>query len=186
MARIYEVEGTFYVRSGTLEQWSDESTPGRGALRILGRGEIGWVVGTSNFKIGDGFSMWKDLNYIVPGGSGSDGVYALRLGTQEKFYTYDDVTNILSKLDVVGETVVNVPNEVTSLKTKVSNIDSDLQSSKVIHYSSFSDFPSIGKEGPIYIDDAEGQAYFFNISTYKGEGVGWKKLTGFDILQCKL
>lgn len=68
MAKVYEVEGTFYVRSGTPEQWSSESVEGGGALRVLGKGEIGWVIGTSDFKIGDGKTIWKNLPYITTSG----------------------------------------------------------------------------------------------------------------------
>lgn len=184
MAKIYEVEGTFYVRSGTLEQWSSESVEGRGALRVLGKGEIGWIVGTSNFKIGDGKTIWKNLPYITP--SSDSGLYALRLGAEGAYYTYEDITKILSDLENVGQEVKTLKTDVAAVKTRLTSVEQDLQKAKHIYYDTFMDFPSIGVEGPIYIAKDEDQAYYFNISKLEGEGVGWRKLTGFDVLQCKL
>lgn len=37
MAKVYEVEGTFYVRSGTPEQWSSESVEGGELYEFLVR-----------------------------------------------------------------------------------------------------------------------------------------------------
>ena len=184
MAKIYEVEGTFYVRSGTLEQWSSESVEGRGALRTLGKGEIGWVIGTSDFKIGDGKTIWKNLPYIAPTMDSS--LYALRLGTEGAYYSYEDIESILSNLDNVGLEVETLKTDVASVKTRLTSVEQDLQKAKHIYYDTFMDFPSIGVEGPIYIAKDEDQAYYFNISKLEGEGVGWRKLTGFDVLQCKL
>lgn len=184
MAKVYEVEGTFYVRSGTLEQWSSESVEGRGALRVLGKGEIGWVTGTSDFKIGDGKKAWKDLPYIVP--AIDTGLYALRLGTEGAYYSYEDIKSILSDLENVGQEVKTLKTDVAGVKTRLTTFEADLQKAKHIYYDSFMDFPSIGVEGPIYIAKDEDQAYYFNISKLEGEGIGWRKLTGFDVLQCKL
>lgn len=184
MAKIYEVEGTFYVRSGTLEQWSSESVEGRGALRTLGKGEIGWVIGTSDFKIGDGKTIWKNLPYIAPTMDSS--LYALRLGTEGAYYSYEDIESILSNLDSVGLEVETLKTDVADVKTRLTSVEQDLQKAKHIYYDTFMDFPSIGVEGPIYIAKDEDQAYYFNISKLEGEGVGWRKLTGFDVLQCKL
>lgn len=176
----YEVDATFLVRCDTPSKWADATTTGKGANRILKKGEMGWEVGTSNFKIGDGSTIYSELSYIKPTPESSP--YALRLGTENNYYTYSELKTIIDNLESVAERVYSLEDEVSSLKTSVT----ELETYKNRYYNTFADFPSIGVQGPIYIDKEKGDSYYFNVDTYQDKGVGYIKLNSFDILQAEL
>jgi hypothetical protein len=176
----YEVEGTFLVRCANASEWMDASVERKGANRVLKKGEMGWVIGTSDFKIGDGESTWSELPYIKPEPESSP--YALRLGSGDNYYTYSELKSILDDLETVADKVYTLETEVDNIKSEIS----DIKSKETKYYDSFDEFPGIGVQGPIYIDKSKGDAYYFNVDTYEGQGVGWVKLNSFDILQAEL
>jgi hypothetical protein len=49
-------------RRGTASQWVSFNSPNG---PILNAGEIGWESDTNKFKVGDGVSYWKDLDYFA-------------------------------------------------------------------------------------------------------------------------
>lgn len=181
--KTYEIEGTFLVRCGTPAEWADDSVPNVGANRVLKKGEMGWEIGTSNFKIGDGETQWKSLDYIKPIPESSP--YALRLGSGENYYTYPHLKTILASLEAdphLAEKVYTLQDEMAEVKSDIA----DLKGVKTKYYATRLDFPAIGQQGPIYIDEEKGDAYYFNVNTYEGSGVGYIKLNSFDILQAEL
>lgn len=180
--KTYEIDGTFLVRADKAENWNLTTLEGKGANRVLKKGEIGWIVGTSDFKIGDGTTPWKDLDFIIPVGEHSP--YALKLGdgTDTNYYTYASLKAILDNLEIKGEEIESLSSDVTKLKEEVKTLNQN----KTLFYSSRADFPGIGVQGPFYVDKSTDDVYYFNIDTYEGKPLGYMKIAGFDILQAKL
>lgn len=181
---VYEVEGTFLVRTGTPEEWSSTSTKGVGGRRVLRRGELGWEIGTPNFKIGDGEQEYQYLPYIQPIPPNSP--YAFRLGTEGASYSYDELKDILDDISGGGESGTLVE-RVSTLEGQVSDIRSWMTDNENKYYSSTSEFPTIGVQGPLYIDTSTGDAYFFNVDQVEERPVGYIKLTNsFKTIICGL
>lgn len=176
---VYNVEGVFQVRTGTPEQWMENRLAGRGAHRVLKRGEIGYELGTSNFKIGDGQQEYQSLPYITPIPNNVN--YAYRLGDENASYTYDELKDILD--DISGGGSGSLVSRVEDLETRCRNIESNLNQ----FYSSTSAFPVVGKEGPLYIAQDTGDIYFFNVEQIEDKPIGYIKLTNsFSKIICEL
>lgn len=61
MSKILNV--TVQLRNGTAAEWADTSVAGKGANRVLAKGELGIEIDTRLFKIGNGTDAYKDLQY---------------------------------------------------------------------------------------------------------------------------
>ena len=177
----YNIHGQFLVRSANASEWYDASQPGKGGNKILSKGEIGWEYGTSNFKIGNGSTPYKDLPYIKP--VPTHVPYAFKLGTEEASYTYDDLKQILDT--IAGGGASTLVNRVDNLETEVGNVKtqlSGLEGKQTQIYGTRQSFPAVGTPDKIYIDDSTGDAYYFSTTS-----VGYVKLTNsFDVIICGL
>lgn len=184
--KIYEIEGTFLLRTGTEAEWADTSVPGRGANRVLKTGEMGWVYQTSKFKIGDGVTPWSSLDYIVPAAEHSP--YALKLGdgSDANYYTYASLKEILDNLSARGEEIEQINSKVESMSNTLNTVSATVEKGKTRYYESKSQFPGIGEEGPIYIDKESGDAYFFNTDVRNGSPIGYVKLSSFDRIEASI
>ena len=179
----YNVEGLFQIRSATPAEWEDITVEGKGGRRILEKGEMAWETGTSNFKIGDGVSEYRNLEYIKPIPPSSP--YALRLGDENASYSYQEIQTILDNIS--GGGTGTLVQDVETLKEDVSQLKIDVDSSKQLYFANRLSFPSIGKQGPLYIAKDTGDIYYFNIDQLDGEPIGYVKLTNsFDRIICEL
>lgn len=61
MSKILNV--TVQLRNGAAAEWADTSVAGKGANRVLAKGELGIEIDTRLFKIGNGTDAYKDLQY---------------------------------------------------------------------------------------------------------------------------
>ena len=180
---VYEVQGTFLVRTATPAEWASTTTKGVGGRRVLGRGEIGFEIGTSNFKIGDGEQEYQYLPYIQPIPSSSP--YALRLGTEGASYSYDELKGILD--DISGGGSGSLVERVDTLESKIQDAESWMNDNQNKFFTSTSEFPTVGVQGPLYIDTSTGNAYYFNIDEVEGKPIGYIKLTNsFKTIICGL
>lgn len=179
----YNIQGSFQIRTGTPAEWADISQEGKYGNLVLKKGEMGWEEGTSNFKIGDGVTPYKSLAYIQPIPPSSP--YALRLGTEGASYSYEELQKILA--DISGGDLSQLTQDVETLKSEVSQLKVDIESSKQLYYPNRSSFPAIGTQGPLYVDKETGNLYFFNIDELEGEQIGYVKLTNsFNRILCEL
>jgi len=179
----YEIEGTFLVRCDTAANWARTDLEKKGANRILKKGEMGWVIGTSDFKIGDGVHTWAELQYIKPTPDYSP--YALRLGEGENYYTYQRLKDIIASIEgdpELAEKVYTLQDQMVDVQTELTN----LKNFKTKYYATREDFPGIGIQGPLYVDKSKDEIYYFNVDKYQDQGVGFIKLNSFDILQAEL
>ena len=152
---VYNVEGTFCIRSGTPQEWLNST-------RILLKGEMGWEVGTSNFKIGDGTHTYRDLQYVKPVPTQTP--YALRLGTREASYSYDEIKAILDGI---------TQGDMSDLIKRVDALEVAVQEGKNVFVDYPEDLPTIGEQGPIYIVRSTGNSYYFNIDQIDDKPIGY-------------
>lgn len=179
----YMIEGTFLLRSATPAEWEDITVEGEGGRRILKKGEVAWEFRTSNFKIGDGESEYRNLEYIKPIPPSSP--YALRLGDENASYSYQEIQKILDNIS--GGGTGTLVQDVETLKEDVSQLKIDVSNAQHLYFANRKEFPSVGIQGPLYIDKEKREVYFFNLDQIEGEPIGYVKLTNtFDILQCVL
>lgn len=172
----YTIDGIIKVRTGTEEEWSYSLEPNKGALRILEKGEIGWVYETSKLKIGDGITKFRDLPWFEP-----NSPLAEYLGNSTNKFSYDDIKTALSDLEL---SINNVKQELDS---KITEIRSDIDTNSTKYYNSFLNFPSVGIEGPLYVDATNGDIYYWNNDSSHGDTIGYKKLTNsFNRIECVL
>ena len=59
------------IRRDTLANWNS-------ANPVLAQGEVGWVIGTDNYKIGDGTTNWLNLRYIQFGEIPNNGTLTIQ------------------------------------------------------------------------------------------------------------
>lgn len=75
MSKILNV--TVQLRNGTAAEWADTSVAGKGANRILAKGELGIEIDTRLFKIGNGVDAYKDLEYANDFSSAISNAYTI-------------------------------------------------------------------------------------------------------------
>lgn len=78
-------------RRGTKSEWTQKNP-------VLASGEPGYEWDTGKFKVGDGQTPWRLLEYFVPGvgGPGSDGQFLLdHINDAEPHPIYDDGPSLL-------------------------------------------------------------------------------------------
>lgn len=75
MSKILNV--TVQLRNGTAAEWADTSVAGKGANRILAKGELGIEIDTCLFKIGNGVDAYKDLEYANDFSSAISNAYTI-------------------------------------------------------------------------------------------------------------
>jgi hypothetical protein len=97
-------------RRGTAEQWT-------GANPRLNAGEIGYETDTNKFKIGDGVTLWDDLNYFADadtiGGSIDDYIPLTQRNTANGVATLD--ANGKVPLDQLGNLIDGAPDALNTL-----------------------------------------------------------------------
>ena len=152
---VYDVEGTFCIRSGLPEEWAKSNI-------VLLKGEMGWEVGTPNFKIGDGVHSYRDLQYIKPVPSSTP--YSLRLGTREASYSYDELKTILDSIS---------QGDMSDLVKRVDQLEVVVKEGENIFVDYPEQLPTIGKQGPIYIVRSTGNSYYFNIDQIEDKPIGY-------------
>ena len=80
------------VRRDTLANWNSVNP-------ILAQGEIGWVIGTEDFKIGDGVHPWLELDFLQFGEIPNDGTLTIQK---------NGVTIATFTANQAGDTVANI------------------------------------------------------------------------------
>lgn len=103
MSKILNV--TVQLRNGTAAEWADTSVAGKGANRILAKGELGIEIDTRLFKIGNGVDAYKDLEYANDFSSAISNTYTLTptegQTDQEAFDAWKaEVGNVANKGDI--------------------------------------------------------------------------------------
>lgn len=164
----YNVSSTLQVRNDTIDNWMIQSIPGKGANRVLAKGEIGWVTGTSDFKIGDGITPFKDLKWIKPESLNSE--YAVKLGNESGSYTYIQLLNELSKLVTRDEfeSKLGKPDGIATLGSDGKVPSSQLPSfvDDVIEVPTYSNLPEVGESSKIYVVLDTNKTYRWSGSQY--------------------
>lgn len=173
MSERIEVDAIFSVRSGTEDQWNSTEAVGKGAYRILELGEIGWVIGTNKFKIGDGTTMFKDLDWIIDPDSSST-TYAVRLGSDLRYLTYEA---IMSQFKTIQDKLRKLIDDINYIHQR-----SDF-------YVTAYDSSVTGAGDAIYIDTTNNAIYRYDIESEQYISLttsGGGTVTDFDFIQCTL
>lgn len=164
MVRIH-VNSIFTIRSGTEEQWNSVESPGKGSFRILETGEIGWVIGTDKFKIGDGVTMFRDLPWIINYPNTVE--YSIKIGSELKYYTYDSILNEFTR---INNSLSDLLNDVNYLK------------SRSVYFMDKYDPEIVGLPNSIYVDKSNNDLYRYDTELGK-----YVQITNnFDRIVCRL
>ena len=112
------------IRRDTLANWNSVNP-------VLAQGEVGWVIGTDNYKIGDGTTDWLNLRYIQFGEIPNNGTLTIQKnGTTIATFTAnqagDTTANIEADVPAWGNITGTLSNQTDlsqALATKLTTAD---------------------------------------------------------------
>lgn len=104
-------------RRDTAANWAEQNP-------TLAQGEVGWEIGTNNFKIGDGVTPWNSLDYIEFGETPNDGTLTIQKnGTTIATFTANQAGNTTANIEADTPTFANLqgsPSDNQALSTALA------------------------------------------------------------------
>ncbi len=102
------------LRRDLAQNWATQNP-------ILAQGEVGWEIGTSNYKIGDGVTAWNSLNYIPLGGTINNGKLTIKKnGTTIAEFTANQSNDTVANIIADSATFANITGEVSDNEALVA------------------------------------------------------------------
>lgn len=162
---------TLVVRNKTAAQW--EQFTG-----ILEQGQLGVENDTNKMKIGNGEDLYKDLPYLYLTPAE---VLKLNEDLEERLGESIQVTSVVVNGEKmtgdVGLGQLAVKDRISweelneQLRTKFEDLSSPLQV-----YGSYLEFPTVGKEEYVYLDESSGTTYRWKNMKYYVVGTDYSKI----------
>jgi hypothetical protein len=109
-------------RRGTASQWVSFNSPNG---PILNAGEIGWESDTNKFKVGDGVSYWKDLDYFADINSTVNPAFGSSITFEGA--TANDFETTLAVTDPTADRTITFPDATgtVALTSDISELSQD-------------------------------------------------------------
>jgi hypothetical protein len=104
-------------RRGTAAQWVSFNSPNG---PILNAGEIGWESDTNKFKVGDGVSYWKDLDYFADINSTVNPAFGSSITFEGA--TADSYETTLEVTDPTADRTITFPDATGTVQLRVADV----------------------------------------------------------------